>query len=123
MGSINFSSILSFKDLKAKVQVDFEGRTAIFTADEAENMARQIVQVSEAARTDEFLMNFVSDFMGLDKERGEKFAMILIDQFRKYRETPIGKAKCPTCSSANMEVLKEGDKFVARCADCKGIFK
>jgi hypothetical protein len=83
------SSMFGHHSRKGLVQVFIRGQEVVMTPAEARAFAVSVFEAADAAESDEFLMGFFADRVGIHE--GQKLATIL-GEFREFRAAKLNGA-------------------------------
>lgn len=81
--NLRFSSIVSGRDFKPYVQIEFGDVRGQMTTCEAREIALQLLEVAEVSETDAFMVQYLQERVGL--KPGPEITQVLAD-LRVYRE-------------------------------------
>lgn len=81
--TINVTTGYGYKSKEPYVEVNVPKKRIQMTPENARDLALNLLQAAEAAYSDAFLIEFLTDAIGSDPAQ----AAILLGEFRKWRET------------------------------------
>ena len=82
-GMVMITSLVSQRTHKPRVDIQIGNAHCQVSSDAAMDIAKNLIEVSQGAFADAFIFNFMTEKIGVDKER----AMMVIPEFRDYRMT------------------------------------
>lgn len=85
--TIMVTTLVSARDQSGRVQVEGPGVNLQLSADEARDLAGNILQAAYAAEADEFLFNWLRTSLKAEQEHG----WMLLREFREYREARVAR--------------------------------